>query len=77
MPCEIVHIFELRHELASAFLTFTSMSQALIDRPDEERRVISFNRLRLTDLKIDVPRLAAKKVLAKAFADGGNAALLH
>ena len=49
----------------------------MIDRPDEERRVISFNRLRLTDLKIEIPRLAAKKVLAQAFADGGTFHRIH
>ena len=51
--------------------------QALVDRPDEERRVISFRRLALTDLKIDVPRLAAKKVLTKAFTDEGKCVLLQ
>ena len=45
--------------------------QALIDRPDEERRVINFKRLALTDIKIDVPRLAKKKVLTEAFTSAG------
>ncbi len=42
-----------------------------MDRPDEERRVISFKRLTLTDIKIEVPRLAKKKVLTEAFTSGG------
>ena len=38
-------------------------NRALIDRPDELRRVINFKRLALTDFKIEIPRLAKKKVL--------------
>jgi hypothetical protein len=46
--------------------------QALVDRPDETRRVISFKRMTLTDLKIDIPRLAKKPVVKKAFEDAGE-----
>lgn len=45
--------------------------QALVDRPDEIRRVINFKRLALTDLKVDIPRLAKKKVLKEALATSG------
>lgn len=44
-------------------------SQALVDRPDEIRRKMNFKRLIITDLKVDMPRLAKKSVLAKAMAD--------
>ncbi len=43
--------------------------QALIDRPDEARRVINFKRLTLTDFKVDIPRCAKKSVLKKAIED--------
>ena len=46
--------------------------QALIDRPDETRRVINFKRLALTDIKIDIPRLAKKTVLKNAYTDGSE-----
>eukprot|EP01023_Acetabularia_acetabulum_P062628 TRINITY_DN7739_c0_g1_i1.p2 TRINITY_DN7739_c0_g1~~TRINITY_DN7739_c0_g1_i1.p2 ORF type:complete len:133 (+),score=23.24 TRINITY_DN7739_c0_g1_i1:352-750(+) len=42
-------------------------NRALVDHPDETRRPINFKRLALTDLKIDIPRLAKKKVLREAF----------
>eukprot|EP01026_Neomeris_dumetosa_P049560 TRINITY_DN4328_c1_g3_i1.p4 TRINITY_DN4328_c1_g3~~TRINITY_DN4328_c1_g3_i1.p4 ORF type:complete len:133 (-),score=27.74 TRINITY_DN4328_c1_g3_i1:294-692(-) len=42
-------------------------NRALIDLPDEQRRVINFKRLSLTDFKIDIPRLAKKKVLREAY----------
>jgi large subunit ribosomal protein L14e len=41
-------------------------NRALVDRPDEVRRVINFKRLALTDIKLDIPRLAKKKVLSEA-----------
>ncbi|KAL6774339.1 RPL14 [Auxenochlorella protothecoides x Auxenochlorella symbiontica] len=41
-------------------------NRALVDRPDEIRRVVNFKRLVLTDFKIDIPRLAKKSVLTKA-----------
>ena len=44
-------------------------SQALVDRPDEIRRKMNMKRLILTDLKVEMPRLAKKSVLAKAMAD--------
>uniref|UniRef100_A0A061S9L7 Large subunit ribosomal protein L14e n=1 Tax=Tetraselmis sp. GSL018 TaxID=582737 RepID=A0A061S9L7_9CHLO len=40
--------------------------RALVDHPDQLRRVESFKRLSLTDFKIDIPRMAKKKVLKKA-----------
>jgi large subunit ribosomal protein L14e len=40
--------------------------QALVDRPDETRRIVNFKRLSMTDLKVDIPRLAKKAVLKKA-----------
>ena len=45
--------------------------QALVDRPDEVRRVINFKRLAITDLKVDIPRLAKKSVLKEALATSG------
>lgn len=44
-------------------------NRALIDRPDEIRRVESFRRLSLTDFKIDIPRLAKKSVLKAKLAE--------
>lgn len=46
--------------------------QALVDRPDEVRRVMNFKRLALTDLKVDIPRLAKKKVLSEALSTSGG-----
>lgn len=46
-------------------------AQALVDRPDEVRRVINFKRLAITDLKVDIPRLAKKSVLKEALATSG------
>jgi hypothetical protein len=46
--------------------------QALVDRPDEVRRIINFKRLVLTDFKIDIPRLAKKKVLSAALEESGE-----
>ncbi|XP_075264126.1 uncharacterized protein LOC142356021 [Convolutriloba macropyga] len=40
--------------------------RALVDHPDQLRRVESFKRLSLTDFKVEIPRLAKKKVLKKA-----------
>ena len=45
--------------------------QALVDRPDETRRVMNFKRLALTDHKLDVPRLAKKKAIKKALESNG------
>ena len=52
-------------------LTFALWPQALVDRPEEIRRVINFKRLAITDLKIDIPRLAKKKVLKEALETSG------
>ncbi|KAK9800813.1 hypothetical protein WJX73_010839 [Symbiochloris irregularis] len=41
-------------------------NRALVDRPDEVRRVVSFKRLALTDFKVEIPRLARKSVLKSA-----------
>ena len=46
--------------------------QALVDRPDETRRVMNFKRLALTDHKLDVPRLAKKKAIKKALESNGE-----
>jgi ribosomal protein L14E/L6E/L27E len=46
--------------------------QALVDRPDEVRRVMNFKRLALTDIKLDIPRLAKKKVLSEALSTSGG-----
>lgn len=46
--------------------------QALVDRPNETRRVINFKRLALTDIKIDIPRIAKKKVLKEAYDSEGG-----
>merc|ERR1712137_1367137 len=40
--------------------------RALVDHPDQLRRVESFKRLSLTDFKCEIPRMAKKKVLKKA-----------
>ncbi|KAK9820141.1 hypothetical protein WJX72_006581 [[Myrmecia] bisecta] len=41
-------------------------NRAVVDRPDETRRVINFKRLALTDFKIDIQRMAKKKELTAA-----------
>ena len=46
--------------------------QALVDRPDEVRRMVNFKRMVLTDFKIDIPRLAKKKVLTAALEESGE-----
>eukprot|EP00873_Tetraselmis_striata_P000189 jgi/Tetstr1/420453/TSEL_011566.t1 len=43
--------------------------RCLVDHPDQARRVESFKRLSLTDLKVEIPRMAKKAVLKKALAD--------
>ena len=48
--------------------------QALVDRPDETRRVMNFKRLALTDHKLDVPRLAKKKAIKQALESNGEQA---
>lgn len=45
--------------------------QALVDAPAQTRRVENFKRLTLTDIKIDIPRLASKKVLTAKFTEAG------
>lgn len=49
-----------------------SSMQALVDSPDMVRTVINFKRLTLTDIKIEVRRLARKKELKEAIEAGGK-----
>ena len=58
--------------LASGAHRPVRLSQALVDRPDEVRRVINFKRLAITDLKVNIPRLAKKSVLKEALATSGE-----
>ncbi|KAI8473821.1 MAG: ribosomal protein L14 component of cytosolic 80S ribosome and 60S large subunit [Monoraphidium minutum] len=46
-------------------------NRALIDAPGLTRRVETFKRLTLTDFKLDIPRLAAKKVVNEKWAADG------
>ena len=50
----------------------TSHRRALVDAPDYTRKIVSFRRLSLTDLKVDIPRLASKKVLSAKLAESGK-----
>ncbi|KIY98607.1 putative 60S ribosomal protein L14 [Monoraphidium neglectum] len=43
-------------------------NRALVDAPGFTRRVETFKRLTLTDFKLDIPRLAAKKVVNEKWA---------
>ncbi len=43
-----------------------------MDAPGEVRRTVPFKRLALTDLKVNIPRLAKKSVLTKALEDAGG-----
>ena len=52
------------------------MWQAVIDRPDEIRRVMPFKRLILTDFKCELTRLAKKKELSAALKESGEG-LMH
>lgn len=47
-------------------------TQALVDAPDRVRGVVNFKRLTLTDYKIDIPRLAPKKVLTAEYTKAGE-----
>ncbi|GBF94679.1 60S ribosomal protein L14 [Raphidocelis subcapitata] len=42
-------------------------NRALVDAPGFTRRVETFKRLTLTDFKLEIPRLASKKVLNEAW----------
>ncbi len=65
--------FSLMHRrYMSNPLVYNCVLQALVDRPDEVRRIINFKRLVLTDFKIDIPRLAKKKVLTAALEESGG-----
>ncbi|KAK9838656.1 hypothetical protein WJX74_000751 [Apatococcus lobatus] len=46
-------------------------NRAVIDRPDEIRRVVPFKRLILTDFKCELTRLAKKKELSAALEESG------
>ena len=46
--------------------------QALVDSPDATRHVENFKRLSMTDIKVDIPRLAKKSVVKKAFEEAGE-----
>lgn len=50
----------------------TPSRRALVDAPDYTRKIVSFRRLSLTDLKVDIPRLANKKVLKAKLAESGE-----
>jgi large subunit ribosomal protein L14e len=52
------------------------MVQALVDAPTEIRKVVNFKRLTLTDYKLEIPRLAQKKVVVEAFSSAGEQTLL-
>jgi large subunit ribosomal protein L14e len=49
-------------------------NRALVDHPDETRRQMNFKRLALTPYKIEIPRLAKKKVLKEALDESGRVA---
>ncbi len=49
-----------------------SARRALVDAPDATRKVLGFKRLSLTDFKVDIPRLASKKVLSAKLAEDGQ-----
>jgi hypothetical protein len=46
--------------------------QALCDAPGMVRRVIGFKQLAVTPMKIEIPRIAKKKVLAAAWKEAGE-----
>jgi hypothetical protein len=43
-----------------------------VDAPGQTRRVVNFKRLALTDFKLELPRLAPKKVVTAKFAEAGE-----
>jgi len=47
-------------------------TQALVDAPGITRHVETFKRLTLTDFKVEIPRLASKKVLTAAWTEAGE-----
>ncbi len=46
--------------------------RALVDAPDATRKIMNFKRLYLTDQKVEIPRLASKKVLTAKLAESGE-----
>jgi hypothetical protein len=67
--CHVVQLFRER----SAAVSLSSLLQALVDAPTETRRIMPFKRMTLTDLTVEIPRLASKKVLTAAFNSAGAA----
>ena len=59
-----------------SYTSCVALSQALIDRPDEVRKVENFKRLQLTTHKLDIPKLAKKKALKAALESDGRNKLL-
>src|SRR5690349_3728242 len=59
-------------QMLSEALLWLVWLQALVDAPGQARRVVNFKRLALTDLKIDIPRLATKKVITAKFSEAGE-----
>jgi hypothetical protein len=51
-------------------------AQALIDAPGLTRRMETFKRLTLTDFTLDIPRLAAKKVVNEKWTSAGECPVL-
>lgn len=54
-----------------------TLLQALVDLPEETRRVINFKRLALTDFKVTIPRSCNKKVLKEALEKSDVFAKFH
>ena len=63
---------QLLPQVGGVLMVASLSLQALVDRPDETRRVMNFKRLALTDHKLDVPRLAKKKAIKEALETNGE-----
>jgi hypothetical protein len=46
--------------------------RVLVDSPEMTRKVESLRRLSLTDQKVEIPRLASKKVLSAKLTESGE-----
>eukprot|EP00244_Chara_vulgaris_P004331 TRINITY_DN185_c0_g1_i1.p2 TRINITY_DN185_c0_g1~~TRINITY_DN185_c0_g1_i1.p2 ORF type:complete len:134 (-),score=29.26 TRINITY_DN185_c0_g1_i1:592-993(-) len=53
-----------------AIVDIVDQNRALVDAPEVKRQQISFNRLSLTDLKVDILRNAKKDTLKEAYVKG-------
>ncbi|GBG87089.1 hypothetical protein CBR_g44545 [Chara braunii] len=53
-----------------AIVDVVDQNRALVDAPDVTRQQISFNRLSLTDLKVDILRMPKKDTVKEAFVKG-------